>query len=342
MQLSTLQTSPPLASTLPVLPLVDERLCDTLPYDDFVRDYVRMNRPVVVRGAAADWPALKKWTPQYFKENFPDKPVQVSYRENIPFAEFIDRVEASTVEKPGPYMYRLFLHENLPEVLKDLYPQNPYAFPRRLASPLMLEYWRRPDGYLKLLIGGVGGGFPVLHFDTENAHATVTEIYGDKEFILFAPEDGPCLYPSPLQANHSRIKDPTSPDLTEFPLAARATCHRVMLHPGDMVFVPCGWWHTARVVTPSISVGMNLLDRSNWDGFVDEVCPKPVPLRPKAMLKSAYFGFLRYAFGLLEGLQTYAPGLARALVFPRWVAPVSSAVAKDPALAPLSIRHPAR
>lgn len=342
MQSSTVLTRPPATSTEPPFTGVDVLSRDALPYEDFVRDYVRRNRPVVVRDAAADWPALQKWTPQYFKQRFPDKPVQVSYRENIPFAEFIDRVEASTVDRPGPYMYRLFLHENLPEVVGDLFPQNPYAFPRRLASPLMPEYWRRPDGYLKLLIGGVGGGFPVLHFDTENAHATVTEIYGDKEFILFAPEDGAYLYPSPLQANHSRIKDPTAPDLDEFPLAARATCRRVVLHPGDMVFVPCGWWHTARVMTPSISVGMNLLDRSNWDGFVDEVCPKSAPLGPKSVLKSAYFGFLRQAFGLLEGLQTYAPGLARALAFPQRLAPLSSAVADDPALAPLTIRRPAR
>ena len=317
---------------------VDERHSDDLPYDVFLRDYVRRGKPVVVQDAIADWPALAKWTPAYFRERFARKMVNVGYGDRLSFADFIDQAEASTVDKPGPYMYRLFLHEHLPEVLPDLSPQCSYSFPRRYASPLMPEYWRRPDGYQKLLIGGAGGRFPVTHFDSENAHATITEIYGDKEFILFPPSESPYMYPSPRQPNHSLISDPLKGDPARFPLFAKAKPYRTILRPGYMVFVPCGWWHTARALNMSISVGMNILDRSNWKGFVSDVSRSPSP--GKAIAKKFYLTSLGHFLASAELLQERVPSLARLLALPLRLAPATSAVAPDPALRPLQIRKP--
>jgi hypothetical protein len=302
-----------------------------LPYDAFVRDFMGKNRPVVIRNATPAWPAMHKWTPQYFKTEFGSKRVQVSYEESMTFSDFIDGVLASTHERPGPYMYRLFIHESLPELLPDLTPQNPYSYPRRYASPLMRTHWRRPDGYLKLLIGGIGGRFPVMHFDGENAHATVTEIYGDKEFLVYPPSDGQYLYPNPKIPNKSLIADPLALDLERFPLQAKATLSRAVLRPGDMVFVPCGWWHTARALTPSISVGLNIMDSSNWDGFVSKTFRPNAPLRPRRVMNWMYWNGLGHVLSALERVQDRYPALARALVIPERLAPATSAVAPDPA-----------
>jgi hypothetical protein len=318
---------------------IEDRAAEDLPYEVFLRDYVAGNRPLIVRNATPAWPALRTWTPEFFKTRFASKMVQVSYDEQMTFSDFIDGVLSSTLEQPGPYMYRLFLHEHLPEVLADLSPPNPYAFPRRYASPLMMEYWRRPDGYLKLLIGGIGGRFPVMHFDGDNAHATITEIYGDKEFIVYAPEDAQYLYPSPQRSNHSLVDDPHQQDLERFPLLRQATQYRGVLGPGDMVFVPCGWWHTARALSPSISVGMNTLDDSNWRGFVSEICgPLRASLAPRSLLKRAYFEGLGPVLSTLEGLQRKFPNTAQRLALPRLLAPDTSAVARDPSSKPLRIR----
>jgi hypothetical protein len=320
---------------------MEERHSSELSYQAFLDDYVRANRALIVRQATPAWPALSKWTPEFFKARFPERMVQVSYDEQMKFCDFIDGVLASTIDNPGPYMYRLFLHEHLPEVLSDLSPQNPYAFPRRYSSPLMMEYWRRPDGYLKLLIGGIGGRFPIMHFDGDNAHATITEIYGDKEFIVYAPSDTPYLYPSPARANHSLVDDPHQQDLARFPLLEQATQYRGLLRPGDMVFVPCGWWHTARALSPSISVGMNILDESNWKGFVSEVCgPLKDSLQLKPLLKRAYFEGLGPLFSGLERVQQKFPRAASKLVLPALLAPDTSDVTPDPSTNRLHIRVP--
>jgi hypothetical protein len=238
-------------------------------------------------------------------------------------------------------MYRLFLHEALPEVLPDLSPPNRYAFPRWYASPLMMEYWRRPDGMLKLLIGGVGGRFPIMHFDGEAAHATITEIYGDKEFVMYAPEDTPYLYPSPQRANHSLVDDPHLQDLRRFPLLVKARQFRGILRPGDMVFVPRGWWHTARALSPSISVGMNIMDRTNWRGYVSEICePWNARTPPRKVLKRLYLESLLPTLSAMEELQRRWPKLSSLLRFPALLVPDSSDVAADPSLKPLKVRFP--
>jgi hypothetical protein len=256
------------------------------------------------------------------------------------FRQFIDGVAASTEEQPGPYMYRLFLHEDLPEALPDLIPQNPYTFPGRLASPLMLEYWRRPDGYLKLLIGGAGGGFPVLHFDNENVHATVTEVYGVKDFVMFPPESGRFLYPDPEIPNQSRIPDPLGVDLKEFPEFRQAKPLVARLWPGDMIFIPCKWWHTARVVTTSISIGTNIVERSNWSGFVRETARRREGVRYGLYI--AFATVLGALLRVLEDLQELAPGLSSALSFPARVAPATGSSLPDPSARPLEISRRTR
>jgi Cupin-like domain len=321
---------------------VEVRRAGDLPYADFVRDYVVPRRPLVIQDAVGAWPAMSRWTPEFFKTRFSQRRVKVSYDESMPFADFIDGVLASSYEQPGPYMYRLFLHEELPEVLTDLVPQNPYAFPGRYTSPLMFEYYRRPDGYLKLLIGGVGGRFPIMHYDGDDSHAAITEIYGDKEFILYSPDDGPYLYPSPLRANHSIVDDPHEQDLERFPLLAKASQFRTVLKPGDTVYVPAGWWHTARVLTPSISVCQNMVFSTNWKTFVDLTTAPDLGRTPtRQAVKRVYLRGAGHVMSAMEWLQGRYPGIARTLALPGRIAPISSsAMAHDPGTRPLTVRTP--
>ena len=316
---------------------VEIRDAADLPYEAFLREYMVPRRPVHLRGAVASWPALAKWTPEYFKTRFATKQVAVSYKDRMPFAEFVDQVLASTVEKPGPYMFRLFLHEELPEVLPDLIPQNPYAFPGRYASPLMFEYYRRPDGYLKLLFGGIGGSFPVMHFDGDESHAAITEIYGDKEFLLYSPDDTPYLYPSPTRANHSLVDDPYEQDLARFPLLTKATQYRAYLKPGDTIFVPAGWWHSARAATTSISVCQNMVFAPDWNEFVHLTTGDSPSLKTRG--KKAYLAAAGAVMSAMETVQRRFPRAAKALRLPAMVAPISStAMTRDPSTKRLRIR----
>jgi hypothetical protein len=280
-----------------------------LPYERFLKEYVGPNRPVVIQDAAPGWNALQSWTPEYFKEKFGDQTVEVTYGVQQKVGDVMDGVLASTAQKPGPYLHKVIIHQHMPALLPDLAPENAYAFPRRYCSPLMPRRFRRPDGYLKLLIGGVGGKFPLMHYDSDNAHAVITEIYGDKEFVLFAPEDTKYVYPHPNSPSTSQIDDLDHVDLGRFPDFPKATQYRVVIGPGECIFVPSRWWHAARVVTTSVSVCTNMMHSTNWKGFVDLSCdPGAGKMKPALLAKRAYLGASGMIMSIAEKLQEMFPG----------------------------------
>jgi hypothetical protein len=290
---------------------IDRRSSADLPYDLFLKEYLEPNRPVIIENAAPQWNAMRAWTPAFFKSRFGSQLVNVSYTTKMKMADLIDAVMASTPEKPGPYLHKVLIYSDMPELLADLSPDSDYAFPRRYASPLMPKRFQRPDGFLKLLIGGAGGKFPLMHFDTDNSHAMITEMYGDKSFVLFAPEDTEYMYPFGDSDHTSQIENPDNADLTKFPLFANATQYRGTVHPGDAILIPSGWWHAARALNPSISVCTNMMYRSNWPGFVDQNCsPVNVTSGVRRLTKRAYLNALGMVLTGFETIQRTLPNTA--------------------------------
>ena len=88
-----------------------------LPYEAFLRDYVATNRPVVIQDAAPGWSALQNWTPEYFKNQFGEQVVEVTYGVKQKLADVIDGVLASTAAKPGPYLHKVIIHQHMPQLL---------------------------------------------------------------------------------------------------------------------------------------------------------------------------------------------------------------------------------
>lgn len=287
------------------VPKVDAR---DLPYEEFLKKYVATNKPVVIQNAVPGWSALRNWTPEYFRDNFGDQVVEVTYGVKQKMADVMDGVIASTSKKPGPYLHKVIIHHHMPQLLPALAPENVYAFPGRFCSPLMPKRFHRPDGYLKLLIGGVGGKFPLMHFDSDNAHALITEISGDKEFVLFAPEDSPYVYPHADSPSTSQINDLDHVDLARFPEFPKATQYRTIIQPNETIFVPSRWWHSARVVTTSVSVCTNMIHASNWNGFIKISCESADgSLTPSARVKSLYLRLAGIAMGIAEKIQRAFP-----------------------------------
>ncbi|MFT4114987.1 cupin-like domain-containing protein [Silvibacterium sp.] len=287
---------------------IERRSSADLPYERFLKEYLEPNRPVIISNAAPQWNAMRTWTPEFFKSRYGEKIFQVSYETKMAMSDLIDAIMASTQEKPGPYLHKVIIYRDMPELLEDLFPDNVYAFPRRYAGSLMPARFRRPDGFLKLLIGGAGGKFPLMHYDADNSHAMITEIYGDKEFILFPPEDTPYVYPFPNSSHTSQIDNPDSADLEKFPLFSRATLYRGTVHPGDAILIPSAWWHAARALNPSISVCTNMMYRSNWHGFVHEACDPAIIKNPLSrVVKHGYLDTLGLMLSACESLQQALP-----------------------------------
>lgn len=73
--------------------------------------------------------------------------------------------------------------------------------------------------------------------------------------ILYHPDQTPNLYPydTRLLSNTARV-DPMKPDFEAWPNFKKANGSTCVLAPGEMLFIPPGWWHHVVSLSPSFSV----------------------------------------------------------------------------------------
>jgi histone arginine demethylase JMJD6 len=242
---------------------------DGLGVEAFLHDYMGPGRPVVATDATWNWAALTRWTPEFFEEQYGSREFTVN-GQRYTLRELIDQARRSTPDDAAPHLHNEPLARAFPELMSDIRPL-PYSWPNWLESRLFPT--RHSPSVVEVFIGGRGARFPVLHYDVWHMHAFLSQIHGEKEVVLFAPEDGRYLYPRDGRyANHSMVDDIDHPDLERFPLFVRAQPWRCTLGPGDTLFIPSGWWHTTRMVGLSIMVSVNTANGVNWRAFVADYC----------------------------------------------------------------------
>jgi hypothetical protein len=250
---------------------IDRHEWSQLGCDRYVREYVLPLKPVIITGALEHWAARKKWTLEFFQERYGNLPLEVDGR-SLSMAQLIAEVEASTPHAPAPYL-RNFPVKDLPTALQaDIAPMPPCTGPNWLDHPLITA--RASLTYTELYIGGKGAKFPVLHYDGLHTHAFLMQIQGVKEYVGFAPDQTPYMYnrSGAEQANVSEINDVENWDIDRFALFGNAKGIRFTLHPGETLFMPSGWWHTARILSPSITVSINGANGANWSDFRKDFC----------------------------------------------------------------------
>jgi hypothetical protein len=235
--------------------------------DAFIRDYLRPGRPVILTGIASEWLAAM-WTPAKLEERFGG--VKIRYETwdgdesvNDPF-EFARRqryFEATLSEYyrkldqlDGPsrrlYSAGLPIARVIPEARRELGSLEAYM---DLPGPAGLRRRLQVDPLLWL---GPAGTVSTLHFD--RWHNFFVQLYGRKKWIVLSQAQAeqvhwPCeelgldlLHWSPVDVEH--------PDLARYPRFARAEPIELIVEPGEILFMPVGWWHHVRALDASISV----------------------------------------------------------------------------------------
>lgn len=244
-------------------PWIDRR--DNLSQRAFRREYLLPRRPVVLTDALADWPALKMFTPDFFLQNFADARVQIRGRA-CRLGDVLPQQLASSAENPGPYPCTL---TGCAELLQYLTPRFAASLPSRHDSPLLPRRVFELVNHVEVFFGGAGSQFPTVHYDMLRMHAWIAQVYGEKEFTLYERGQDHLLYSHRQLPWLSAVHDPD--DFERWPMLRAARRHNVLLRAGDLLFIPCGTWHTARCVTMNITVAFDQLEASNWREFASEV-----------------------------------------------------------------------
>jgi hypothetical protein len=218
---------------------------------EFESGYRRPNRAAIFTGLTDDWPARARWSLSYLRERFgrrfvPVLPTSRGFMHHdgkrglhfrwMSLAEYLDQLESG--EHPECYLVSP-LDRALPELVEDV------------VDPI---YSRdRPFRLSRFWLSAPGTSTP-LHRDlTENFFV---QMVGHKRFYLYPPRDSPWLYSYSFRSglpNFSRF-DPERPDYERFPLARRVRPIEVVLHPGDVLYLPSRWWHQPRSLDLSMSV----------------------------------------------------------------------------------------
>lgn len=216
------------------------------------------------------WSAVGKITPDYLRRTYPDKIVHAGYPANdYRLGEMMDLIEASTPDDPSPYPCTMQLVAEFPELIPDLPRRFGYALPHRQDNPLLPARLFNPHTNCPtLFFSGDGCDYPVLHYDIKDMHTWVCQLHGTKEYVLFPPGQDECLYVNPDEPAESEVINAYAPDFDRYPLLRHARSVRIRLKAGDVLFMPCHWWHVTRTHGTSISFNFDQLAGDNWDDFI--------------------------------------------------------------------------
>jgi hypothetical protein len=226
--------------------------------NDFFQNYYAANRPVILTDVAHEWPALTLWSrPEYFAETFGDTPLTVcmgrdgdeycdrnhlEHTTQMTMREYAAWVAGAGVTNDGYLISnnRLLENENFDRLLEDIIPPEKYVEPAKWRT--YMSFWFGPAGTLT-----------PLHHDGNNI--LFCQVTGRKEVYLVSPLETDLLAAAEGYYAHRRVPvdwegEGTRPPDERFPWRAE----RVVLRPGEALFLPVGWWHQVRALDQSVSI----------------------------------------------------------------------------------------
>lgn len=236
-----------------LLPTANEvEVRERLSRAEFLREYYSTNRPVMIKGMLADWPALLKWSPEYFKAQFGNRVIEVQtkrnqdrryeiqkdqHRQQMRLAQFVDLVN-SAGETNDFYMTATNSKLNtssLAELWDDVPPLSEYLDD----GPQRGFLWFGPRGTIT----------PYHHDLTNNFMA---QVYGRKLIRLVPTHDLPFMS-NDLHC-FSSIDAEGADAAVRFPMYRHARVIDCEIGPGDLLFLPVGWWHYVKGLSISMTM----------------------------------------------------------------------------------------
>lgn len=256
-------------------------ILDAIPSaDEFTSLIEPKNVPAVFHGCVNDWKAFSKWNPStggldYLQELAGSSTVEVMLsksapvfygdirnheRVQLPLSTFIQyckdvsNPDSFETEPDQIYLAQVPIMNTEKEERVQL-----GSLIEDIHTPLFLE--TKILSSINLWMNGAQTRSST-HYDPH--HNLLCVVSGSKQVDLWPPSSTPFLYPMPLYgeaSNHCAVPI-NAPDLSLHPRAehSKKYSQRVILHSGDALFIPEGWFH--QVDSESLTVAVNFWWRS--------------------------------------------------------------------------------
>ena len=268
--------------------------------EEFVKEYIAGNKPVVITDGLKGWKALSLWTPEYFDKLFGHWQVvaqgsSFSSLRNVRFSDFIHSLskyesmkrEDWEQEQQVPYLR----YSDETETISDADGGEAPSF-NKIAVKELKHDWSRPyflprsQYFRPWSIGSVDeepgvknledypelgvyisprGAVTAFHLDQNHDSAILCQAYGKKQGFMFSPdqrEKWPSwLAPTGNRANRMKV----AMDLLDGKLPDYGDMEPLQfeLNPGEVMYIPDYWAHEVFTLSASISLTYNFIHASN-------------------------------------------------------------------------------
>lgn len=232
--------------------------------EEFEAEFRLPQRPVVIRGALKDWRAFDAWRNMDYLE---DAAARVPAKLTITHGLALDHVLMSITERAmfrreglrykRKYFQMVTLKRFLELLTSDYDPRtNYYARHVPLPEPIRgdvgeLRFCGAPIESRSLFFGR--RTFTDIH-EHHGMDAFMCQLSGRKEVILFPPDDlhGKALYRL-FFSNWSPVRL-FDVDLKRFPLFRFSKPRKVIVEPGDALYIPNPWWHSVIALDDELQI----------------------------------------------------------------------------------------
>nr|AOE09544.1 cupin [uncultured bacterium] len=228
----------------------------TITKKEFLSDYVKPQKPVVIEHLIDDWKAYDKWNLAYIKDIAGDKEVPLYDDRPVKHDEGFNQAHATMsmrayvdLLKKEPTNYRIFLYNLMKEVpsLKE-----DFKFPK-IGLRLLKQ--------IPMLFFGGEGSKVFMHHDIDWANILHFHFEGRKQCVLFPPSETPHLYKVPYSLITREDINFDDPDYDKFPNLKKAKGFICHLNHGETLYMPEGYWHYMKYETPGFSMSLRALPR---------------------------------------------------------------------------------
>jgi hypothetical protein len=261
---------------------------DHITKDDFTNNYLKKNRPLIIKNYAEKWPASDKWSPEYLKSVCGDKVVPLYDSSKADPSKAINAAQASmrfedyvNLITSQPSELRIFafnIFNHAPGLLDD------YLSPKELMGGFL-------DKFPYMFFGGKGSKV-FLHYDIDLPHIFQVQFYGRKRVVLFDQKWSKHLYRIPMATYALEDYDLNHPDFTRFPALREVEGCEGFLDNGDMLFMPSGLWHYMEYIEGGYAISLRAWD-TNWfrklHSLYNLVVMRNVDSFLKILFKEKYF-----------------------------------------------------
>ncbi len=257
--------------------------------ETFINNHMKPGLPVILKDFVnPESPAFKKWNYEYFKEIAGDHIVNIYGNEldsldkvasdpigQTTFSEYLDLITSA------PTDHRLFLFNLLkikPELKNDIIYND--------VTGGKLVKW------LPFMFFGGEGSVTRNHIDIDMSHVFITQFQGIKRIWLFPWEQSDFMYKLPY--NFHSLAQIKNPDYRKYPALLYLNGYEAILHPGETLYIPSGWWHYIQYDTEGYSVSVRALPSSpleKWRGFKNLVITRHFDNIMRYLFKERWFRY---------------------------------------------------